>query len=295
MKNTTTFQAWIVNASQRLGQLGDEHELTQTWIVQHKTTTLDPIIHAELMIDEGIIPVVNEVYSTTGLSGFSWQQFARFRNYAMTPEENGKWRLELKWTTYYTPNPTSTTTMKYSLPSNTEYNTVNRSTTIYRTGYTVNPPQNSNASADVGGTAISGNTDGTTVFVPQTRIRARFLQDASAASMISQATRLASYVDKVNSATFLGCVQNSLVCEGMNLAPRTGEYYEIVFDFLFDPWYHHEQVATVGADGRPNRTGSDLTEVKWKRLPRTSTDFNNIFGSPIDADLKTWTEKGWWT
>lgn len=294
MKNTTNFLAYLVNASQRLGQLGDEHELSQTWIVEHKTATLDPIIHAELMIDEGVIPVVNELYSVTGLSGYSWQQFARFRNYSMTPDQNKKWRLELRWSTLYTTNPTSTTTLKYSLPSNTEYNTVARSTTIYRTSWTVNPPAALDASADIGGTPISGNTSGTAIMVPQTRVRMRFAQDASAASMISQATRLANYVDKMNSASFLGCAARTLVCEGLNMVPRTGEYYDVIFDFLYDPWYHHEQVATVEADGRPGRAGADVAEVKWKRIVRSVTDFNNLYGTPTDADLKTMTEKGWW-
>jgi hypothetical protein len=52
-------------------------------------------------------------------------------------------------------------------------------------------------------------------------------------------------------------------------------------------------VATVDADGRPKMTtGGQLSEVKWMRLPRTSTDFNNIYAG--DTALKSYVEDGWW-
>jgi len=287
---TASFEYWIISASTKLGQLGDEHEITRNIIINKLDgTPFDIVKDVELAITEGIIPVVNQAYPSAGAS---WQQFARFRSYSMQPMDKGYVSVQLRWTTRYTTNPTSTTTLKYDLPSSTEYQTVARSTQIYRTGWTVAPPAALDTSADVGGNPISGNTGGQAFQVPQTRIRMRFTQDASAVSMLTAATTLSNYVNRRNSATFLGCAANSLVCEGLNVVKLEGEYYELVFDFLFDPWFHHEQVATVAADGRPTRNGADLAEVKWKRLPLSTTDFNNLYNA--DADLKTITEKGWW-
>jgi len=293
--NTTTFRYHRIGGSQRLVQLGDEHLITQVLLVEKKNGGLiDPITETELMIDEGVIPVVNQPYSVTGLSGYSWQQFARFRGYEMEIIEARKLRVSLRWSSLYTPNPTSTTTLTYSLPSSTEYNTVVRAAQIYRTGWTTPPPAASNATAaDIGGTYVAGNTFGQTMDVPQVRIRMRFTLDASATSMLTNATKLSSYGGTMNNATFAGAAAYSMICEGVNVVKTFGEYYEVVFDFLYDPWFHHSQVAAVAADGRPDRSGADLARVDWKRLPRTLTDFNNIYGG--DVPLKTWTEKGWWT
>lgn len=292
---TTTFVFHVLSGSTRLGQLGDEHEINQTILIEKLDgSNFNIVTDVEKAIDESVIPAVNQLYgSSPPATGTSWQQFARFRGYQLRTLDNGKATCDLRWTTYYTPNPTSTTTLSYELPSSTEYQTVVRSTQIYRTSWTTNPPQSLDTSVDVGGTPISGNMSGQPMQVPQTRVRMRFMQDASAVAMDTAATTLANYVDKMNSHAFLGCAIRTLVCEGVNVVKLAGEYYELVFDFLYDPWYHHEQVATVAADGRPNRSGSDLAEVKWKRLPRSTTDFNNLYGS--DANLQTITENGWWT
>ena len=68
---------------------------------------------------------------------------------------------------------------------------------------------------------------------------------------------------------------------------------EVIFEFLYDKFFHFSQVATIDADGRPKMTTSgQLSEVKWMRLPRTATDFNNIYAG--DTALKSYVEDGWW-
>jgi hypothetical protein len=62
---------------------------------------------------------------------------------------------------------------------------------------------------------------------------------------------------------------------------------------LWDAWAHHEQVAETGADGRPNLTSGNLSAVYWKRLPRASEDFNEIFGTPVDVNWRNRTLEGW--
>ena len=47
------------------------------------------------------------------------------------------------------------------------------------------------------------------------------------------------------------------------------------------------------ADGKPKRTtAGELADVRWKRLPRPSSDFNNIFAG--DLELKAMALEGWW-
>jgi hypothetical protein len=180
----------------------------------------------------------------------------------------------------------------YALPSSAEYQAQPKTTTVYRVGWTVNPPSSSNVSAtDIGGTAVSGASGGMPWQVPQVRIRARFLQDANATSMINSATRLANYTGTTNNASFLGCAAYTLICEGVSVAKTQKEYYEVVFEFLYDPWFHHEQVASNDADGRPKRSSNNLAEVYWKRIPRTAVDFNDIYAG--DTRLRAMTEKGW--
>ena len=88
-----------------------------------------------------------------------------------------------------------------------------------------------------------------------------------------------------------------MLCEGVTVS-KTGagtEYYEVIFEFLYDFWAHHEQVPTCTPDGRPTQGSTGPSEVKWKRVGRDTADFNNIYGSPADAVLKNLIEKGYWT
>lgn len=299
MPSSASFAWTDTEVSTRVGALGEESSLEQTRIIRRTTTPndfVDVATDEELMITEGALGLRDSAYVSTVPAGMSWLQFARYRGHSLSYAPDNKSVIaRMRWTTMYVVDPTSTSTLIYALPSQVEYVARTRMSKIYRTGWSVSPPAGSDASADIGGTAIAGGFQGTDFPIGQVAIRMRFLQDASATSMIDAATVLTNYMGTRNSTTFAGCAAGSLICEGVSVA-KTGngmEYYEVTFEFLYDRYYHHEQVPTFAEDGNPKMNASvGPAEVKWKRLPRTSVDFNAIYAG--DAQLKLITETGWW-
>jgi hypothetical protein len=72
------------------------------------------------------------------------------------------------------------------------------------------------------------------------------------------------------------------------------EYYEVVFNFLWDEFAFHDQVPELEAWGDVRMTGSPPTlyRVDWQRKKFTGVNFNNILSA--EADLKAIIEKGYW-
>jgi hypothetical protein len=293
---TASFEWWELEPIQTTQPTLDRPgTIRQTIVVRRKNSS--PLVRVPvaipddigLMLTEGILYYEGSTYPGGTML---WEQFARFRGYTLTTLPGGSVRIELEWTTEYILDPVTGNT--YQLPVRTEFNARTRTLQLYRTGYTTNPPAASNSTAsDIGGTGLAGQDQGSSVQVSQVAIRLRATQDATATSIIDAATTLSNYIGKTNSDTFLGCVAYSLVCEGVSVVPKNGEFYEVIFEFLFDQWYHHEQVPILAADGRPTRTaGGELSDVRWRRLARTATAFNNIWGG--DTRLQALAEGGYW-
>lgn len=271
--------------------------IRQTIMVRRKDTPGSPPIRVPvaipddigLMLTEGVLYYEGSTYPGGTML---WEQFARFRGYQLQTVPGGAVRIELEWTTQYILDPVTGNT--YQLPVRTEFNARTRTMQLYRTGWATSPPAALNATvADIGGTGIAGQDQGSSTQVSQVAIRLRATQDATATSIIDAATTLSNYIGKTNNDTFLGCVPYSLVCEGVSVVPKDGEFYEVIFEFLFDQWYHHEQVPILAADGRPQRTAAgELADVRWRRLARTATAFNNIWAG--DARLRALAEGGYW-
>jgi hypothetical protein len=269
--------------------------ITNRIIVERKPTG-SPAVRAPVAIPddvallgtEGVIPPEGDVWPGAG----TWHALCRFRNCSYETLPGGLVQITLNWSTRYIVDPV--TGNADQMPIVMEYGTRVRSTTIFRSGWSVSPPASLNASTtDIGGTSLKSSDEGSTIDVAQCNVRLRAVQDATVTTTSAAASTLSSYVGKINSATFCGFAAYSLVCTGLSINKLEGEFYEVIFEFLFDQWYHHEQTATIAADGRPIRTSAgELSEVKWKRLARTSTDFNNIFGG--DARLQLRAENGWW-
>lgn len=297
MPTTSGDYEWdVVALATKTGTLGTESEVTQERIIRRTdASVIDITVEEEAMITAGVLRVSDSLYADPASPGMSWIQFARYRGHTLEyAEDKYAVRARMRWSTMYVVDPTSTETVLYMLPCSTEYSGRTRNTRVFRTGWSVSPPSSSDASADIGGTAVTGGFQGKDWIVPQVSVRMRFLQDASAVPMDGAATTLGNYIGTISSATFLGFPAYSMICEGMSMSKSSNgtEYYEISFDFVYDKWFHHEQVATAAEDGNPRMTGTGPSEVKWKRLPRTATDFNNLFGS--DAQLQQLTEAGWW-
>jgi hypothetical protein len=181
------------------------------------------------------------------------------------------------------------------LPSSSSYQTVTRVAKVYRTGWATDPPLTADTTTDIGGTAMQGAGATATMLVPQVRFRITLTQDASVSAnyMNTTANGLAAYIGTRNSSAFGPFAAGSLVCEGMNFTQTRMPYYEVTVDYLYDDWGHHEQVAQVGADGRPNFTSGNLSSVFWKRPALLTSDFNLIFGSPPVAAFQNRTIRGW--
>ena len=270
--------------------------ITNRIIVERKKTgspaTRAPVAIPDdvaLLGSEGVIPAEGDLWPGTG----TWHPLCRFRNCSYETLPGGVVQITLNWSTRYIVDPVNGNADQ--MPIVMEYGTRVRSQTIFRSGWSVSPPASLNASTtDIGGTSLKSSDEGSTIDVAQCNVRLRAVQDATVTTTSAAASTLSNYVGKINSATFCGFAAYSLICTGLSINKLEGEFYEVVFEFLFDQWYHHEQTATIAADGRPLRTAAgELSEVKWKRLARTSTDFNNIFGG--DARLKLRAENGWWS
>jgi hypothetical protein len=244
------------------------------------------------MVTDGALPIVD--YDTYGSIG-SWHQFTRARSVQVQALENySAVQATISFRTKYVISPCSTGTAITMLPAQYSFVTASRNLKLHRIGYTNPPTTSANTSGDIGGTSVTGADGFESYQVGQVRIRLRATQDASVVPITSAATALTNYSNTTNSAAFLNFPAYSLICEGVNIEKEPGsEFYEVIFEFLYDKFFHFSQVATIDADGRPKMTtGGQLLEVKWIRLPRTSTDFNNIYAG--DVDLKSYAENGYW-
>lgn len=279
---------------QRAAPLGSESEIIVGRIITKLDgTALNPVTEYEAMVVDTALPVID--YDDYGAVG-SWHQFCRARNVNLRLLEGGKAvEANISFRTKYVISPCSGETAIPMLPAQFSFVTASRNLKLHRINWTTNPPTTaSNSTSDIGGTSVTGADGFESVQIGQVRIRLRATQDASVVPLDTAATTLTNYANTTNNAPFCGFPAYSLICEGVNLEKEQGtEYYEVIFEFLYDNFYHFSQVATIDTDGRPKMTSSGgLAEVKWMRLNRTTTDFNNIYAS--DADLQSYAENGWW-
>lgn len=295
MSGAGTVYSWNDRVlDQRVAALGAESEIIVSRIIQKQNGgSINAVTEYEAMVTDGALPIVD--YDGYGSIG-SWHQFCRARSVTVRLLEGGKAvDAQISFRTKYVISPCSTTTPITMLPAQFSFVTASRNLKLHRMSWATSPPTTStNSTGDIGGTSVTGADGFESVQIGQVRIRLRATQDASVVPLDTAATTLTNYANTTNSATFCGFPAYSLICEGVNLEKEQGsEFYEVVFEFLFDKYYHFSQVATIDADGRPKMTTSgQLSEVKWMRLPRTATDFNNIYDG--DTALKSYVEDGWW-
>ena len=295
MSGAGTVYSWNDRVlDQRVAALGAESEIIVSRIIQKQNGgSINAVTEYEAMVTDGALPIVD--YDAYGALG-SWHQFCRARSVTVRLLEGGKAvDAQISFRTKYIISPCSTTTPITMLPAQFSFVTASRNLKLHRMSWTTSPPTTStNSTGDIGGTSVTGADGFESVQIGQVRIRLRATQDASVVPLDTAATTLTNYANTTNNASFCGFPAYSLICEGVNLEKEQGtEFYEVVFEFLYDKFFHFSQVATIDADGRPKMTTSgQLSEVKWMRLPRTATDFNNIYDG--DTALKSYVEDGWW-
>lgn len=272
------------------GTLGDFNTLVETihaW--DDAGANINPYTAYANLKAAGAIPVQN-----TALAGITDTWFSRARLASVDVETLPAAQGVLIRATYMAMEQTRGTgaSLYLHLPVAYESSAQPRQAIIYRTGWSVSPPAASDASADIGGSAITGAKDGVLSDVKQIRFNLRATQNATVNPMSSFFTNSQVVIGKRSSATFMGFPAGSVVCEGVTMNPAKNHYYEVTYQFVYDEWYGHDQVVTMDPDGRARQGTSGPTEVKWRRMPRTGYDFNNIYP---DATFKAQAERGWYS
>jgi hypothetical protein len=294
MPSTATYTYETRSRTFQAGDFGDDSTITEVRHIYRNDGAIFQIdTDTKQAEDEGCLQVRGDLAYAPSAS-LTWQQTCRFRGYTarQLPNASGG-EFTLSWSTryVYTYHGSSPVVTYVALPCGVQFASLKRSLLIYRTGSSAPPAALDASTTDIGGTSVSGGNDGQAFEVSQNRIRLFFEQDATITTMQAAAASFQSYQNRKNSATFLGMPANTVVCEGVHLSQVKYEFYQVAFDFLFDEFYHHEQVPTMDTDGRIKRDNTGPTEVKWKRLPRSSVDFNLIYGG--STQLKDIAERGY--
>lgn len=290
--DTATFTYYQTSRVMTEPTLESEGTITLELVVARKNGALIMVSQDSKLLHDEIIGYNGHVYPTT--AGDTWEKYCGFRGSTIRTMDGGRaLGVTMTYTGRYLVDPTTAaSTFNYALPVNTEYAVRMRSTTLYRTGYTTQPPATlDSTTADIGGTSLTGADQGFTVQVPQVSVRIRTIEDASVVSQLTLAGTLATYSNTRNSTIFMGCAIGSMILEGISFNELGDEYYEVALEFLYDQFNHHEQVPQFDVDGKitRNATGS-FARVDWKRLPRTAVDYTALFTARNYARI----QKGYW-
>ena len=298
-----TYTSYRTRESVTTGELGTPNTITwEITIRKNDDTPIDHEVEYLALQVEGHIPYINDPLITgTAPTGMTWQQFCRARSISFASGPRGVLVATVEWSTLYMVDPVQES-VAYVLPSSVDFVSRTRSTTLYRTSWTVQPPTTSaNISADVGGNAITGGFVGKPEQVNQVAIRVRIMYDASAVAISTMYANKFTIVGKRNSAALGGFPAYSLVCEGlsMNKVGNGFEFYEATFDLLWDNWYHFEQVPVLAEGGLPKQNASfGPEEVFWQRIALSATDFAPVMfpngSGGVDTKFRDRTLGGWW-
>ena len=314
IKSTANFDCYLMSQRVSCGDIGSSNEILETWIIVIKEAG---IVRPETsdwknLILENAAPEIGEYYSAwwgggAAYTGAPWQTKARCRNHDFVTLEDGRIQATFRFQTYYFPDPnTRATTNKLHLPTLIECQHSTRTTALFKRTWTTDPdPIVDSSAADIGGVAaILGTKDPMEAQVPQTRIRVRLTMDAEDIQIYDAMQTMEQIVGKRNSSVFLSFYSEGKVyCESFAINKLEGEFYEITVDFLFDAYYEHDQYPEIASDGIPktNNTGTQFTDIRWKRVERASVDLNTIFaytgpnfGVTADVDRKALGLKGYW-
>ena len=135
--------------------------------------------------------------------------------------------------------------------------TVVRSTALYRKGAALaaDGTVTFSGAGDIGGDRVDANGKAKSYDVPQQIVSIeiqydRTLPQSSPAAEPPWAT-FTSYVGKRNDATFLGAPKGTLLYQGFQTAPVDSNYYRMSHTFLYDAWYHLEQIPAPNPTGEP--------------------------------------------
>jgi len=314
---TTDYNCYFQSRTSSTAELNNTNEIVETWIIEKKNNPVvgvSPIADPETdqyqdMVTQGAIPFIGQEYYAWNVnSTLGWSAVMRCRSHEFTTLSNGRVQVIIRFSSMYQVDPSTwgTASIEYHLPVSVEYVAKTRDILLFRRDWTSPPLATLDQSpSDIGGTAsILGSVEGVPAVVPQVGVRLRVVHDATDAEMSGVALVFALMIGTRNETIFLGFPIQSLVFEGFNIAKLEGEFYEIVFDFVFDRYYEHSQVPQTDPDGEPtlNNTGTELADVRWQRIHRDTAEFNECFfrnytellAGTIFTAQRDIAEKGYW-
>lgn len=323
---STTYERWFIASNEKYQDLSGTNEIIQQYVIRR----LDGGVlnyngdDLNLMIVEEIIPAVGDPYSMWDpltVKGI-WQALARCRSvdFETADKTGNRAVVTIVWSTYAAvdpktiyylgTNPVDPAKNVTYLPARLEYQATLRAAKVFNTktptAALTAPPTAGTTSpwdpidispAHIGGSTVSDYNNGLMTEVSQVRVKLVIMRDASVAKMSDQWNVVKDYIGKIHAKTadnFFNFAPGTIICEGVSMNKLDHEYYEVVFDFLWDEFYHHNQVPKLTADGQPILSGNTLQyqEVKWQRQARDGVNFNNIFSS--EPGLKAIVERGYW-
>lgn len=324
---TASFEVFFVSSTETTSDWGGQNEIVQVYIIRKLDNGVVNYNGEDLnkLIVEGAIPAIGDLYGAWDPASVrgTWQALARCRSITYeTIDTIGRCRATVTFTTLANTNPNtivvlpaqvpSPNPIKNFLPASIEYSSSVRAAKLYRTGWTTQPPTVDGTSylpvdttvADIGGTSARNPKEGIDSFCSQVNFKLRLMRDATLAPMAAQWTVVKDYIGKIHASTtsgsavapFFNFPAGTIICESVSMTKIEGtEYYEVVFNFLWDEFAFHDQVPELEAWGDVRMTGSPPTlyRVDWQRKKFSGVNFNNILTA--EADLKAIIEKGYWT
>jgi len=239
---------------------------------------------------------LDSTYIGTSTPYNAWLKYFICRTCSVEPmvERPFTWLIRSTYTNYNYPYTNS-----YGMTYLKQTRTVStRRTAMYRQGATF-PPSGTGAVTwptgvvDIGGTKVDTNGNPRTALIPQQAIQIELLRDRTPASSVTAltaddpawATILTDYISRRNSATFLGWVPGSVLCTGIT-ATLDSEMWRIQASFLFDNWFHLEQIPIPNLTGQPvllpgatiaGQQINQTTKVGWYQQFTTTADLNDLF------------------
>jgi hypothetical protein len=148
--------------------------------------------------------------------------------------------------------------------------------------------------SDLGGTKVDINGNPRRYQVAQQQVVVENIRDrtktdsqTTTADDPDWATILTTFINKRNSTSFLGWATGSVLCTGIT-ATLDSEAWRISATFLFDDWYHLEQVPVSYPNGMPilaigatvaGEAQQQCNKVVWFQPYPDKAEFANLYGS----------------
>jgi len=332
MKTSSIYESSLKSYTATTGEIWDIHSLTETHLVKRVDGQfMRPNDIATVPTDSTtggpVLPRIGNLYEyPSGGINTTQLEWMRCRSIQWGQPEGKGMQAVVRWETRYFYATTAKGMTAVAPGSNTGLNGENwnsavildstkflpcellpvfqsRNVKLYRDNPSMTGPSPGLdvSTGDIGGSEKLIDQD-----VRQVGMKLRLVFDCYATPILASSA-VTGMLDKVtsllgtkNQYTFLGYGAGNLVATGASINHLEGEFYELVFEALYDEYFHHSQFALSASDGRPEMISSGGTSkyktVYWGRPVRAQADFNSIWlASDIGKNQKYQAYTGrWW-